>query len=31
MVWIEFFVGLVIGIVLGIGILSTVALMYKEE
>jgi len=31
MEWIEFFVGLGLGIVIGIGVLSTIALMYKEE
>jgi len=31
MVWLEFFVGFGIGVLMGIGLLSTVALLYKEE
>lgn len=30
-VWVEFFVGFAIGIVVGVGALSTVALLYKGE
>jgi len=31
MVWVEFGVGLVLGIVIGVGLLSALALVYREE